>query len=45
MSNTSYENLHKLVDYLIKHDIMEAEKLAKILGLELTQFIKEFLEK
>lgn len=45
MSNVSYEDLHKLVDYLIKNHIMETKDIAKILGLTLKQFIEQYMSK
>jgi predicted HTH domain antitoxin len=45
VSNSSYENLHKLVDYLLKKGIIEAKDIAKLLGMSLKEFITEFMEK
>lgn len=44
MSNASYENLHKLVDYVLKHHIMEVKDLAKLFNLSLTEFYAEFID-
>lgn len=45
MSNVSYEDLHKLVDYLVKHHMMEPKDIAKVLGLNLKQFIEQYMTK
>ena len=45
MSNAAYEKLHSLVDYLLKHDIMEAQEIAKLFGISLKEFYAEFMEK
>jgi len=42
MSNQSYEKLHKLVKYLIKHKVMEVAEIARLLGIPLIEFISEF---
>lgn len=38
-------NLHKLVDYLIKHGIMEAKDIAKVFGMSIKEFYAEFIER
>jgi len=45
VSNSSYESLHKLVDYLLKKGIMEAKDISKLLGIPLKDFIAQFMEK
>lgn len=44
MSNASYEKLHKLVDFLLKSDKMEAQDIAKLFGMSLAEFVQEFME-
>ena len=45
MSNQAYDKLHKLVDYLLKHGIMDAEDIAKLFGMSLKEFYIEFIER
>lgn len=42
MSNSSYDKLHKLVAYLIKHGPYNKEELAEILGMSYEDFLAEF---
>lgn len=42
MSNQSYDQLHKLVAFLIKHGFVSKVKLAEVLGISLVDFSGEF---
>ncbi len=45
MPSSHSERLYKLVDFLLKHGIMEAKDIAKLFGMSIKEFYHEFIER